>query len=244
MGIFLPMVGYVAARKHNEDDGREWNRKRIAEVDRFVGAMRIAYREGWGEALAPLTEHTRNGAEEIFKIHEKTYEHKIFFDNDLINRPQMKEMINFLMSNPRGGTICVVDKNDLIDNNAEQYTITQCKTVQLMLSIPVLECGFAKNNGSWSNKLARNYGNSQIIQDIVMSALSMRDAHTRRMGAHEFQKRLCDMKTANLSDASAYRAMREAHDAGTLCPDCVTKWASHQNGINPRAQHIPSHKVA
>ncbi len=241
MGLFLPIVGYVAARKHNPDgEETEWDKKRRATVEMFVGQLRIAYLDGWGDVFAPLSKK-RTGSQEQFLVHPKSYEHKIFYDHDLKKRPAMKEMMGFLTSDPAGGVICVVDKGDLIGAVDGQYSITQCKTVKLMLNIPVLQCGPREKRESPITKLMGGYGNRQIIQDIAMSALNLRDAHTRRLGAHEFKNRFCDMEDAHLLDPSAYRAMGEAYDAGTLCPDCVTKWTAHQNVINPGAQHIPSH---
>ena len=87
------------------------------------------------------------------------------------------------------------------------------------------------------------YKNSQVMQKIVASALQLRDAHVRRLGAGEFKKRLCDMDKADLLDPAAYRAMSEAYDAGILCPDCETKWTLHQNVINPPTRPIPPHKT-
>ena len=236
MGLFLPMVGYVAARNHNDDkEKKAWNRKRIAAVDMFVGAMRIAYLEGWGGALSPLMER-ESSTKESFSIHEKSFEHRIFFERDLINRPKMKEMMDFIMSEPRGGTICVLDKVDLFNNQTDKYTITQCKIVQLMLNSPVLECGFTNNRGSLNGKLARGYRNSQVIYDIVVSALSLREGHTRRLGAVDFKKRLCDMRDADPSG----RAMSEAYDTGALCPDCMGKVTAYRNARNPPLEHPPA----
>jgi hypothetical protein len=243
MGLFLPIVGYLAARKHNPGgEETEWDRKRRAELEMFVGGLRIAYLEGWGNVFAPLSKKTEN--KEQFMVHPKSYEHRIFFDNDLENRPGMRDMMEFLTADPAGGVICVVDHEDLTDASVGQYNTIQCKTVKSMLNIPVIECGSSRERSSLINQLMGGRGKSQVVQTIAMSALNLRDGHTRRLGARDFKERFCDMQTADLSEASAYRAMREAHDAGTLCPDCVTKWTSHQNVINPRAQHIPPHKVA
>ncbi len=97
--------------------------------------------------------------------------------------------------------------------------------------------------GSLIRKLMGGYSKSQVMQEIVMSTLQLRDAHTRRLGAGEFKKRLCDMDKADLLDPAVYRAMSEAYDAGILCPDCEEKWVSHQNVINPHARPIPPHKT-
>ena len=250
MGLFLPIVGYVAARNHSPDGQEsEWDQKRRATVDMFVGGMRIAYLEGWGNILSPLTKRIPEEEDNLLEyqktylVHPKTYEHRIFFDNDLKNRPQMKEMVDFLMSEPKGGTICVIDKKDLLDAIEGQYNPTQCRTIKLLLQIPVLECGTQEMPGSLIRKLMGGYSKSQVMQEIVMSTLQLRDAHTRRLGAGEFKKRLCDMDKADLLDPAAYRAMSEAYDAGILCPDCEEKWVSHQNVINPHARPIPPHKT-
>ncbi len=251
MGLFLPVVGYVAARRHNPGgEQTEWDKKRRAAVEIFVEGLRTAYIEGRGSVFAPLSKkitENKDNSEKYptsYEVHPKTYEHRIFFDNDLEKRPAMKEMIDFIMSDPVGGIICVVTNKDLIDASVGQYNSAQCKTVKLMSNIPILECGLISNNGSVINKLTDEHWNSQVITNIAMSALSLRDHHIRRLKVVDIQERFCDMRTKTLSNASDYRAMREAHDAGTLCPDCVTKWASHQNKVNPRAQHIPPHKVA
>ena len=243
MGLFLPIVGYVAARNHNPGGPENaWDKKRRAAVEIFVGGMRVAYLQGWGNILSPLMK--RMSLEETNElVHPKTYEHRIFFDNDLKNRPQMKEMIDFLMSKPEGGAICVIDKKDLLDAIEGQYNTTQCRTIKLLLQIPVLECGTEENTGSLIGNLMGGYKNSQVMQKIVASALQLRDAHVRRLGAGEFKKRLCDMDKADLLDPAVYRAMSEAYDAGILCPDCETKWTLHQNVINPPTRPIPPHKT-
>jgi hypothetical protein len=243
MGLFLPIVGYVAARNHNPGGQEsEWDKKRRATVEMFVGGMRIAYLEGWGDILSPLTKRIPEEENNVL-VHQKTYEHRIFVDTDLKNRPKMKEMIDFLMSEPKGGAICVIDKKDLLDAIEGQYNTTQCRTIKLLLQIPVLECGTQEMPGSLIRKLMGGYSKSQVMQEIVMSTLQLRDAHTRRLGAGEFKKRLCDMDKADLLDPAVYRAMSEAYDAGILCPDCEEKWVSHQNVINPHARPIPPHKT-
>jgi hypothetical protein len=243
MGLFLPIVGYVAARNHNPGGQEsEWDKKRRAAVEMFVGGIRMAYLEGWGDILSPLTKRISVKETNVL-VHQKTYEHRIFVDTDLKNRPQMKEMIDFIMSEPEGGTICVIDKKDLFDAIEGQYNPTQCRTIKLLPQIPVLECGTKEMPGSLMKKLMGGYGNSQVIREIVTSALYLRDAHTRRLGASEFKKRLCDMDKADLRDPTAYRAMSEAYEAGILCPKCEEKWVSHQNVINPHARPIPPHKT-
>ena len=243
MGLFLPIVGYVAARNHNPGGQEsEWDKKRRATVEMFVGGMRIAYLEGWGNILSPLTKRIPEEENNVL-VHPKTYEHRIFFDTDLKNRPKMKEMIDFLMSKPEGGAICVIDKKDLLDAIEGQYNTTQCRTIKLLLQIPVLECGTQEMPGSLIRKLMGGYSKSQVMQEIVMSTLQLRDAHVRRLGAGEFKKRLCDMDKADLLDPAVYRAMSEAYDAGILCPDCEEKWVSHQNVINPPTRPIPPHKT-
>jgi hypothetical protein len=243
MGLFLPIVGYVAARNHNPGGQEsEWDKKRRATVEMFVGGMRIAYLEGWGDILSPLTKRIPEEENNVL-VHQKTYEHRIFVDTDLKNRPKMKEMIDFLMSEPKGGAICVIDKKDLLDAIEGQYNTTQCRTIKLLLQIPVLECGTQEMPGSLIRKLMGGYSKSQVMQEIVMSTLQLRDAHTRRLGAGEFKKRLCDMDKADLLDPAVYRAMSEAYDAGILCPDCETKWTLHQNVINPPTRPIPPHKT-
>ena len=243
MGMFLPMVGYVAARRHNGEKGKPtWNRKRIAEVDRFMGAMRIAYLQGWGEGLAPV------GESEAYKnkgllIHEKNLEHRMFYDSDLVERPAMKKMVDYIMSEPQGGTICVVDKADLFDAEQEQYTITQCKTVKVLHNIPIIECGFFSDSKSASSILAHGYGNKEVIRRILTNALSLRDAHTRRLGAKGFKDRLCEMGKADLSDDQKYRAMSEAYGNGALCPDCVEKLITYQNARNLRPEHYPAKRA-
>ena len=243
MGLFLPIVGYVAARNHNPGGQEsEWDKKRRATVEMFVGGMRIAYLEGWGDILSPLIKRIPEEENNVL-VHQKTYEHRIFVDTDLKNRPKMKEMIDFLMSEPKGGTICVIDKKDLLDAIEGQYNPTQCRTIKLLLQIPVLECGTQEMPGSLIRKLMGGYSKSQVMQEIVMSTLQLRDAHVRRLGAGEFKKRLCDMDKADLLDPAIYRAMSEAYDAGILCPDCETKWTLHQNVINPPTRPIPPHKT-
>ena len=243
MGLFLPIVGYVAARNHNPGGPENaWDKKRRATVDMFVGGMRVAYLQGWGNILSPLMK--RMSLEETNElVHPKTYEHRIFFDNDLKNRPQMKEMIDFLMSEPEGGAICVIDKKDLLDAIEGQYNLTQCRTIKLLLQIPVLECGVEENTGGLVGKLMGGYKNSQVMQEIVTSALQLRDAHVRRLAASEFKKRLCDMENADLLDPTVYRAMGDAYEAGILCPNCEKTWVSHQNGLNPDARYIPRQKA-
>ena len=243
MGLFLPIVGYVAARNHSPDGQEsEWDKKRRATVEMFVGGMRVAYLQGWGNILSPLTKRIPEEENNVL-VHQKTYEHRIFVDTDLKNRPKMKEMIDFLMSEPEGGAICVIDKKDLLDAIEGQYNTTQCKTIKLLLQIPVLECGTQEMPGGLIRKLMGGYSKSQVMQEIVMSTLQLRDAHVRRLGAGEFKKRLCDMDKADLLDPAVYRAMSEAYDAGILCPDCETKWTLHQNVINPPTRPIPPHKT-
>jgi hypothetical protein len=243
MGLFLPIVGYVAARNHSRDGQEsEWDKKRRATVEMFVGGMRVAYLQGWGNILSPLTKRIPEEENNVL-VHPKTYEHRIFVDTDLKNRPKMKEMIDFLMSEPEGGAICVIDKKDLLDAIEGQYNPTQCRTIKLLLQIPVLECGTQEMPGSLIRKLMGGYSKSQVMQEIVMSTLQLRDAHVRRLGAGEFKKRLCDMDKADLLDPAVYRAMSEAYDAGILCPDCETKWTLHQNVINPPTRPIPPHKT-
>ena len=89
----------------------------------------------------------------------------------------------------------------------------------------------------------KEYKNSQVMQEIVTSALQLRDAHVRRLAASEFKKRLCDMENADLLDPTVYRAMGDAYEAGILCPKCEKTWVSHQNGLNPDARYIPRQKA-
>ena len=202
----------------------------------------MAYLEGWGDILSPLTKRISVKETNVL-VHQKTYEHRIFVDTDLKNRPKMKEMIDFIMSEPEGGTICVIDKKDLLDAIEGQYNSTQCRTIKLLSQIPVLECGTKEMPGSLTKKLMGGYGNSQVIREIATSALYLRDAHTRRLGASEFKKRLCDMENADLLDPTVYRAMGDAYEAGILCPKCEKTWVSHQNGLNPDARYIPRQKA-
>lgn len=229
MGMSMPLVGYVAARQHNDEREKPtWNRKRLAEVDMFMGAMRIAYLQGWAKGLIPVGEaeaYKRKG----LLIHEKNLEHRIFYESDLINRPKMKEMIDFIMHEPYGGTICVVDKADLFDAETGQYTIIQCKTAQILHDIPIIECGFVNDIGSVNSRLAHGYGDKDVIQKILVNALNLREAHTRRLGAQAFKERLCEMRKADLSDDKKYHAMSEADKSDLLCPDCVEKLTRHQN---------------
>ena len=248
MGISLPIVGYVTVSSHsNEKQKGKLDKKRVEEIEMVVNKISTAGLRGWGAGKLHALIEEIPGEQYNYKIHRKCFNNKIFIEHDLKKRPQMKKMINFIMSDPIAGIICVLDKEELLDAVYGQYNITQCRTIKLLLQVPIFECGEHAEIGKLIKQLEKNENDKQFMEGlaskIVDSALYLRDAHRRRLAASEFKKRLCDMDKADLRDPTAYRAMSEAYEAGILCPKCEEKWVSHQNVINPHARPIPPHKT-
>ena len=249
MGISLPIVGYVTVSSHsNEKQKGKLDKKRVEKIEMVVNKISTAGLRGWGAGKLHALIEEIPGEQYNYKIHRKCFKNKIFIEHDLKTRPQMKKMINFIMSDPIAGIICVLDKEELLDAFYGQYNITQCRTIKLLLQVPIFECGEHAEIGKLIQQLEKNENDKQFMEGlaskIVDSALYLRDAHRRRLSASEFKKRLCDMGTANLLDPAVYRAMGDAYEAGILCPECETKWVSHQNGLNPNARYTPRQKAS
>lgn len=203
MGIGMPLVGYVAATAHG---AKPTENKRV-EVDSFMGLVRIAYQDGWAAGLVPSgvnISQLSKGA----TIPEKNFEHRIFVDYDLENRPQLLAAIDFLNSEPAGGSLCVISIDDIKtptglemevhDQETEKVvsqrlrSIAQCYAIRALEYVPIIECGRRKDMTSLVNIFSRIPWQTQekdvrsdAVNELIQGALRANAAHRKRLETAE-----------------------------------------------------------
>lgn len=240
MGIGLPMVGYVAATSHGTDLASKPNQNKLAEVDTFVGLVRIAFLDGWSDALLPSGMRFTSDSQSP-NIPQKNFEHKIFFESDLEKRPELNNAIEFLKSDPAGGCLCVISIDDITKptgydiqvpspNGREMIqqrvrSIEQCFAIRELEFVPILECGRRSDHNSLVNKFAhapRKSNNpnvrSNIIRELIMGALATNSAHTKRL---EHSKQSCILgRRDQLSELEKEDYLRNI-DLNLACKRCI-----------------------
>lgn len=205
MGIGLPVVGYVAATEHGSNAASKPNMNKRAEVDTFIGLVRIAFQDGWADGLMPSGVDFSN-SDGVMRIPEKNFEHRIYFDTDLENRPQLLAAIDFLKSDPSGGSLCVISIDDIkvpkgpeIDpigtkpakgKSRRARSVAQCYAIHQLALIPIIECGRRKDATSLVSKFARipSYSEdplarSKVVNQLLEGSLRANAANTKRLEA-------------------------------------------------------------
>lgn len=203
MGIGLPVVGYVAATAHGSNAASKPNMNKRAEVDTFIGLVRIAFLDGWADGLMPSGIDFRN-SDGVVRIPEKNFEHRIYFDTDLEKRPQLLAAINFLKSDPSGGSLCVISIDDIkvptgpeIDiasmkratgESRRTRSVAQCYVIHELALIPIIECGRRRDATSLVSKFAciPSYSQdlparSEVVNKLLEGSLRANAANAKRL---------------------------------------------------------------
>ena len=193
MGLSLPVVGYVPATREGSDPDGAWNSKKFSTVDIFVGAIRNSFFEGWSDNLYPCGLSATVGLG--LPIDPKNLQHRVFYEEDLTNRPELLELFKFIFSHPKGGFICVRDEQDIqrlfSSPGGDRLTPELCGALHHLSQIPVVVCGKEDDPRSLCGKLLRSRGNSKVIRDISLSAVSWRDRNEKRKSIFDKDDRLC-----------------------------------------------------
>lgn len=226
MGLSLPAVGYVPATREDSSPEGAWNSKKFSTVDIFVGALRNSFFQGWTDNLylCRLSETIGSG----LPIDQKNLQHRVFYEDDLTNRPELLKLFKFIFSDPSGGFICVRDEDDIKNlfssPGAGSLTPELCGALHHLSNIPVVVCGNPKDKHSPYNRLLASPGNKKVVRDIVMSAVSWNGRNEKRKNTFNRTERLC--KFSNIvSVPEAERSYVEslANDK-ILCEMCLVKF--------------------
>lgn len=203
MGVGFPIVGYVAATSHGGSRTSKVNLKKRAEVDTFMGMARIAFLEGWADGLFP-SGVTMKTISDGLEIPEKNFEHRIFFDSDLERRPELIKAIDFLKSEPAGGSLCVIsvkdiappsgpefefnNKNNMNDVSRRLRSLEQCYAIHALEEIPIVECGRRTDSTSAVYNFARVPSRSndcevksKMVSDLISKALAQQHSQGKRI---------------------------------------------------------------
>lgn len=193
MGISLPAVGYVPATREGSDPDSAWNSKKFSTVDIFVGALRNSYFQGWSDNLYPCGLAATVG--DGLPIDPKNLQHRVFYEGDLTNRPELLNLFKFIFSGPSGGFICVRDEQDIQNlfssSRGTPLSPELCGALHHLSYIPVVVCGNPNERHSNYQKLLSSHGNKKVVRDIVLSAVSWRNRNEKRINTFSYEERLC-----------------------------------------------------
>lgn len=241
LGIGLPFVGYVAATSHGANAAAKANKNKRAEVDTFIGMVRIAFLDGWADSIVPSGfKYSSTG--EGQEIAAKNFSHKIFLDTDLERRPELLKAIEFLKSDPEGGTLCIISDDDIkkatgmeIENfdGKEAYatrrmrSAAQCYAIRELEHIPIVECGRRKDSRSVVSRFARipmsassEEEKSQMVEKLINEALRAWSANLKRLeNAHES----CILSRVGDMVPDQRQEVLQDVDTGLACEKCASK---------------------
>lgn len=226
MGLSLPAVGYVPATREGSSPESAWNSKKFSTVDIFVGALRNSYYQGWTDNLYPCGLSATIGSG--LPIDPKNLQHRVFYEDDLTNRPEILNLFKFIFSDPAGGFICVRDEDDIKNlfssSGVGRLTSELCGALHHLSNIPVVVCGNPEDRLSSYNRLLASPGKKKVVQGIVMSAVSWNGRNEKRKDTFSRAGRLC--KFSNMVSAPAAERSyldRLAKDK-ILCEMCLVKF--------------------
>jgi hypothetical protein len=242
MGIGMPLVGYVAATAHGANPASKPNLNKRAEVDSLMGLVRIAFQDGWADCLVP-SGIKFNDFSEASRVPEKNFEHRIFFDHDLENRPQLLAAIDFLKSDPIGGTLCVISIDDIkiptgpevefSESDSTKHgsqtlrSIAQCYAIHELERIPIIECGRRKDPQSLVSQFARipaqksvDSARSAAVDRLLTGALLTNAAHRKRLDISETS---CVLGRLRERQDEETASLLEGMNVGLACEKCAAK---------------------
>lgn len=226
MGLSLPAVGYVPATREGSDPDGAWNSKKFSTVDIFVGALRNSFFQGWSDYLYPCGLSATVGSG--LPIDPKNLQHRVFYEEDFTNRPELLELFKFIFSDPRGGFICVRDEKDIQNlfssPSGASLTPELCGALHHLSHIPVVVCGSRDDRHSHYQKLLNARGNSKVVRDIALSAVSWRGRNEKRKSIFNHDERLCRLSNLlSISPDERPYVDQLARD-NILCERCLMKF--------------------
>lgn len=232
MGIGLPLVGYVTATQKNTGLEKVPNANKYNQVDAFMKIIQAAFKEGWANGFFP-TGAVFNASSGEMSIPDKNHEHRIFFDNDLENRPNLLEAFKFLKSEPAGGSLCVISIDEVtkITRDDGLLSPSQCLAIRELSRIPLVVCGRKSNISSFHHRLSKiqklavkSDEEANQVQDMAIAALENWYANEKRT---EGLMRRCVLDQSDPLDPDNRSLLVKASDDGVLCQNCRHKlgWA-------------------
>lgn len=193
MGLSLPAVGYVPATREGSSPDSAWNSKKFSTVDIFVGALRNSFFQGWSDNLYPCGLSATVGSG--LPINPKNLQHRVFYEEDLTNRPELLNLFKFIFSDPIGGFVCVRDEGDIqslfSSPTGTPLTPELCGALHHLSNVPVVVCGSPNDPNSHYQKILKNPGNKKVVRDIALSAVSWRNRNEKRKDSFSHDERLC-----------------------------------------------------
>lgn len=203
---------------------------------------RRAYQEGWFGSIFPSRFNGIPMGHES-SIPEKNFELRLFFDTNLVERPELLKAIEFLKSEPKGGSLCVISIADIatptgpeigfFDQRKKRLTsrqmrsAAQCFAIRELADTPILECGRSNEAKSIVSEFARISSGStslgrksEAVQVLINKALDANAANGKRL---ENGSESCLLASLGGMPSDERHDFLNDIDMGLACKACASK---------------------